>query len=73
MTNEELKEALLSKKPVIYGGSVSCRPCDYEYECVSAVIYRNSGGKIKVTAELTDKNGNSVMIVDPERVRYKDV
>ena len=73
MTSEELKTALLNGRAVIYrapnsGGS------ELEYKRVSAVIYRADGmGGIRVTAEIEDRNGRSVVIADPARIRYKEV
>lgn len=64
MTNDELKEALLSEQPVESGGIV--------YQCVSAIIYRKTKAKdgvgIKVTAELLDRTGHSVSIAEPARI-----
>lgn len=60
MTNEELKAALFSGCPVEHGGIV--------YKCVSAIIYRCKNGELVISAELTDKNNNSVSIVEPSRV-----
>lgn len=61
MTNEQLKEALFSGCQVEHNGIV--------YKCVSGIIYRNKGGKLDISAELLDKNSNSVSIVNPERVK----
>ncbi len=61
MSNDELKAALFSGCPVESGGVV--------YKCVSAIIYRNKGGKLAISAELMDKNNNSVSIVNPDRVK----
>lgn len=61
MTNEELKAALFSGCPVEHNGIV--------YKCVSGIIYRNKGGKLDISAELMDKNLNSVSIVNPKRVK----
>ncbi len=61
MTNEELKEALFSGCPVKIG--------DLSYKCVSAIIYRNKNGKLSISAELTDKNNNSISIVDPYKIK----
>lgn len=61
MTNEELKAALFSGCPVEHNGIV--------YKCVSGIIYRNKGGKLDISAELMDKNLNSVSIAKPERVK----
>lgn len=63
MTNQELKEAMMSGKCVLYNGA--------EYKCVSAIIYRRNGNKIKIQAELTDKNAHSVSIVNPDKVESK--
>lgn len=60
MNNQELKEALLQRFPVV------CRGVTYDR--VSGIIYRAANGQIVVTAELMDKNGNSVTIVDPKNV-----
>lgn len=72
MTSEELKTALLNGRAVIYRAPNS-GGTELEYKCVSAVIYRADGmGGIRVTAEIEDKNGRSVVIVDPAKIRYKD-
>lgn len=70
MTHEELKEALLNRRSVIWRSpSVG----DITYERVSAIIYRiNDKNKIVVSAELADKCGHSVSIVDPAKVKYKE-
>ena len=66
MTNEELKAALFSGCPVVADlplhGRIECK-------CVSAIIYRNKGGKLDVSAELLDKNNNGVLIVEPALVK----
>lgn len=61
MTNEQLKAALFSSCQVEHGGIV--------YKCVSGIICRNKGGKLSISAELMYKNGNSVSIADPKRVK----
>ena len=61
MTHEDLKEAVFSGCPVEHG--------DVEYKCVSAIIYRNRGGKVDITAELLDSNEHGVSIVNPARVK----
>lgn len=68
MDNNELKEALLNGRPVIYTDLLLG---DIEYRCVSGVIYRTKKGAITVSAELEDKNRHSVTVVRPEQVRYK--
>lgn len=63
MTNEELKEALMSECEVKHKGII--------YKCVSAIIYRNRNGKIDISAELIDKAQNkSVSIVDPKFIEF---
>lgn len=70
MTNDELKQALFNKRPVIHNAPTIG---EIEYKCVSAIIYRvNKEGKLTISAELTDKYEHSVSIVDPYKVRYKE-
>ncbi len=69
MNNEELKEALVSGRPVIFDMPSLGQ---LEYKCVSAIIYRHICGKLKITAELEDKCGHSVTIVDPKDIRFKE-
>ena len=68
MTNAELKEALLNKKPVVLvqsdGAIIHCR---YVY----GITYRENKGKISVTAELLDKNGKCQYNCDPKQIRYE--
>lgn len=66
MTNTELKNALLSKKPVVhrhpYMGEI-------EYKCVYAIRYTvGDNGKIRVSAELLDKNGGAIVVARAEEV-----
>lgn len=61
MTNEQLKEALFSGCQVEHRGII--------HKCVSGIIYRNKGGKLDISAELLDKNGNSVSIVEPYLIK----
>lgn len=61
MTNDELKAALFSGCQVEHRGIV--------YKCVSAIIYRNKDGNLDISAELLDKNGNGVSIVEPHLVK----
>lgn len=61
MTNEEAKNSLFRRTPVIYNGS--------EYLYISAIIYRvDSNNELNISAELLDKNERSVTIA-----RLKDV
>lgn len=66
MTNEELKAALFSGCPVVADSPLYGK---IEYKCVSAIIYRNKGGKLDISAELLDKNNNSVSIVNPANIK----
>jgi len=61
MSNEELKDALFRGCPVKYNGIVYLR--------VSAIIYRNCAGKLLLSAELLDRNQNSVTVVPPQKVQ----
>ena len=68
MTGTELKEALQNGRKVIANlpnqGNV-------EFDCVSAVVYRrDEKGRIKVSAELLDKNKNSVVFAELKSVEY---
>lgn len=65
MTNEELKAALFSGCPIVADSPLYGK---IKYKCVSAIIYRNKGGKLDVSAELLDKNNNSVSIVNPKYI-----
>ncbi len=60
MDIQELKNALMSGKPVKHDGVI--------YKCVSAIIYRNRNGVLTATAELKDKNNNSITYAEPRRV-----
>ena len=68
MTNAELKEALLNKKPVVLltndGAILHCR-------YVSGITYREKGGGISVHAEVIDKNGKCQYNCDPKNIRYE--
>lgn len=62
MRKEELRVAMLSGEPIIHNGIV--------YSCISAIICRKSSkGGLYIQVELADKNGNSVTIADPDRIR----
>lgn len=62
MTNEQAKEALQNRTPVVCGG--------IEYECISAIIYRyDDRGRFLVSAELRDKKANSITIALLEQVQ----
>ena len=70
MDNEQLKIALLNKKPVLYQNSDGR---DSVYKCVSGIRYTEKNGRVMVSAEITDINGTSVVICAPERLRFKEV
>lgn len=61
MNNEELKSALFDRCPVEHNG--------IEYKCVTAIIYRNKGGRLSISAEIADKKTNSVCIVEAEKLK----
>lgn len=68
MTNAELKEALLNKKPVVLslndGTQIHCR-------YVSGITYREHNGGISVHAEVIDANGRCQYNCDPKQIRYE--
>lgn len=64
MKNAELKDALMSGRPVRWNGST--------YAKVSAVIYRNRDGTLYVTAELLDVTKNSVVITTADKISYAE-
>lgn len=70
MTNEELKEALINRRPVIASTPLTG---EIEYAYVSAIIYRrNKRGGVDISAEIMDKCLHSVSIVDPKNIQYKE-
>ena len=69
MDHEQLKNALLNKKPVIYTDK---RGEESEYKCVSAIRYTEKNGRVVVSAEITDLYANSITVCDPEKLRYKE-
>ncbi len=60
MTNEELRETMMSGEPVEYRGIV--------YTHISAVIYRKSEAGMFIQAELMDKNKNCVVLARPMEI-----
>lgn len=61
MTNDEAKEAFQKRTPVYYNG--------VRYLKINAIIYRyDPFGNLLVSAELLDRNENSVVIA-----RLKDI
>lgn len=70
MSNEELKEALMNRRPVIVTTPLIG---EIEYKYVSAIIYRRKDdGTVDVAAEVLDKCLHSVCIVDPKHIQYKE-
>ena len=68
MTNTEIKEALQNGKPVVVKIS---RQEVMNFDCVHGITYRrNPIGGIIVSAELLDKNKNSVIVTKPKFVSY---
>ncbi|MDE7281707.1 MAG: hypothetical protein K2N36_08215 [Ruminiclostridium sp.] len=66
MSNSELKEALLSKCPVIYR---SVRHGEMRYKRIQAIRYvPDKANQIAVHAELLDYNDNSVTIASGKDV-----
>ena len=62
MTNEEAKQCLYSHDAVAFNGTT--------YDCITAIIYRvGNRGELIVSAELLDKNRNSVTIAQLKDVK----
>jgi hypothetical protein len=65
MNNDEVKKAWYDDTPIFHQG--------IQYQRISALIYRLDGNKKIVTsAELLDKNNNSVMIAKIEDVEVEN-
>ena len=68
MTNSEIKETLQNGKPVVVKIP---RQKAMSFDCVHGITYRrNPIGGIIVSAELLDKNKNSVIVTEPKFVSY---
>ena len=68
MTNSEIKEALQNGKPAVVKMP---RQKVMSFDCVHGITYRrNPIGGIIVSAELLDKNKNSVIVTDPKFISY---
>ena len=62
MTNEEAKQALFVKSPIVYKNT--------EYLYISALIYRvDRNNNLLISAELMDKNKRSVTIAQLKEVQ----
>ena len=61
MTNNEAKDALFAKTPVVYKNT--------EYLYISAIVYRvGKNNKLFISAELMDKNERSVTIAQLKEI-----
>ena len=60
MTNVELKDALMDGRRVVHNG--------IEYERVHAIVYKNVGGSVMVSAELIDKN-NCLVVAEARKIK----
>ena len=69
MDNNELKIALLNRKPVILK---SREGHEAIYKYVSAIRYTADNENIVVSVEITDVNGNSVTVCKPDKLRFKE-
>lgn len=69
MDGEQLKNALLNKRPVILKNSDGSESV---YKCVTAIRYTEKDGRVLMSAEIADLNANSVVICAPEKLRYKE-
>lgn len=66
MTNEELKAALKSRKPVIFRSS---RYGEIKYKCINAIRYTlDKTDNIMIQAELLDYNNNSITTANGKEV-----
>ena len=65
ITVEEAKEIMFNESSVNHAGT--------EFKKISALIFRKSSGSFRASAELLDKNRNSVVIVGLDRINLADV
>ena len=62
MTNNEAKDALFARTPVVYKNT--------EYSHISAIIYRSDkNNNLIISAELMDKNKRSVTIAQLKEIK----
>lgn len=66
MTNEEAKEAFLSRVSVIHKDEY--RHINIRYSHISAIIYRRINGRVCVSAELADNCGRSVTLAPVKHI-----
>lgn len=65
ITVKEAKEIMFNESSINHAGT--------EYRKISALIFRKSDGSFRASAELLDKNRNSVVIVGLDRIHLGDV
>lgn len=69
MTDAELRQALISRRPVVYtdplAGDIRCRSV-----CAVRITCTEEG--ILTSAEVLDRHTGAVMVVRPERLRYAE-
>lgn len=68
MTNAELKEALLNKRPVLVAMNDGA---EIHGRYVFGITYREKKGKIVVYAEVLDRNGRCHYHCKPQQIRYE--
>ena len=64
ITVKEAKEIMFNESSIKHAGT--------EYRKISALIFRKSAGSFRASAELLDKNRNSVIIVGLDRIHSGD-
>ena len=69
MTAEELKEAMLTCRPVVHKDYLKT----IRYERVIGTYVRNVNGEDKTFAICADYSGRSVTYLDPDRLEYDTV
>ena len=68
MTNAELKEALLNKRPVVVSMNDGT---EIHGKYVSGIVYRAQKGNITVSAGGEDRNGKCLYNCKPQQIRYE--
>ncbi len=70
MSNDELKEALVSQRPVVVRRAYEG---DIEFAYISAIIYRVDARRIYMQAECMDKSIRSLSLADPQSIFFTEV
>lgn len=65
ITVKEAKEIMFNESSISHAG--------IEYKRISALIFRKSDGSFRASAELLDKNRNSVVVVGLDRIHPGDI